>query len=69
MNSPIVIISPGLTGGSNSNYITHLMKYGEKLGYRMVTINNRGTSNTQLTTSSINLIDSSNDLKEAIEYI
>ena len=68
-SKPIVVVAPGLTGGSNSNYITNLVNYGEKLGYIMVVVNNRGNSDTQLTSPELGIMEYNYELEQAIDRI
>lgn len=42
VTSPIVIILPGLTGGSQAEYIKCLVSAARKIGIRCVIFNNRG---------------------------
>lgn len=46
--SPIVIILPGLTGGSQSEYIKCLVSAAKKVGIRCVIFNNRGLGGMKL---------------------
>lgn len=57
------MVAPGLTGGSDSNYITNLVKYGEKLGYLVVVVNNRGNSKTKLTSPELGIVEYNKELQ------
>jgi len=48
ITSPIVIILPGLTGGSQAEYIKCLVSAARKNGIRCVIFNNRGLGGLQL---------------------
>lgn len=45
----ILFIVPGLTGGSESAYIKHIVAEGEKRGYQSIVMNGRGINGTPLT--------------------
>ena len=45
----ILFIVPGLTGGSESAYIKHLVAEGEKRGFQSIVMNGRGINGTPLT--------------------
>jgi len=48
ITSPIVVILPGLTGGSQAEYIKCLVSAARKNGIRCVIFNNRGLGGLQL---------------------
>ena len=45
------------------------MNYGEKLGYIMVVVNNRGNSDTQLTSPELGIMEYNYELEQAIDRI
>lgn len=47
-NSPVILILPGLTGASQSEYIKCLVAAGTSLGARIVVFNNRGLGGVAL---------------------
>lgn len=48
VTSPIVIILPGLTGGSQAEYVKCLVSAARKVGIRCVIFNNRGLGGLKL---------------------
>lgn len=51
--SPVILILPGLTGASQSEYIKCLVKAGNSLGARVVVFNNRGLGGVELKVTSL----------------
>lgn len=47
-NSPVILILPGLTGASQSEYIKCLVIAGNNMGARIVVFNNRGLGGVAL---------------------
>lgn len=47
-SSPIVIVLPGLTGGSQAEYVKCLVLAAKKIGMRCVIFNNRGLGGIEL---------------------
>ncbi|KAJ7584338.1 AB-hydrolase YheT [Mycena floridula] len=73
--TPIVVIIPGLAGGSHEPYIRSLVppicdpttKGG--LGYRIIVVNHRGCAGVPLTTPKLYTAGSTDDFRQAIMYI
>ncbi|KAK4296341.1 hypothetical protein Pmani_031159 [Petrolisthes manimaculis] len=66
---PIVIILPGLTGSSQSEYVKSFVLSVREAGARCVVFNNRGRGGVQLKTARTYCAANSDDLEEAIEHI
>ncbi|KAF8308868.1 alpha/beta-hydrolase [Clavulina sp. PMI_390] len=72
--TPIVIVLPGLTGGSQASYVRMLVAQTGKsraeggLGLRSVVLNSRGCGNVPLRTPQISA-GSPNDLKSALIFL
>lgn len=49
-DAPVVILLPGLTGGSDDTYVRYAVRYAEALGVRAVVFNSRGCGDTTLAT-------------------
>lgn len=47
-DSPLILILPGLTGGSEAEYIKCLIKSANNMGARAVVFNNRGLGGVEL---------------------
>lgn len=48
--SPVLVVLPGLTGGSHDAYVQHLAASARRAGFRPVVFNSRGTSGSPVTT-------------------
>lgn len=67
---PIVLILPGLTGSSQSEYVKSLVKVAtEEVGARCVAFNFRGRGGHQLKSPRTYCAANSDDLAEILEYI
>lgn len=49
-DAPVLILLPGLTGGSDDSYVRYAVHYAESHGTRAVVFNSRGCGDTFLTT-------------------
>jgi predicted alpha/beta-fold hydrolase len=49
-DAPVLILLPGLTGGSDDTYVRYAAQYAEAHGVRAVVFNSRGCGDTFLTT-------------------
>ncbi|XP_045619173.1 phospholipase ABHD3 [Procambarus clarkii] len=68
-DKPIVIILPGLTGSSQSEYVKSLVLAVQEVGARCAVFNNRGLGGIKLKTARTYCAANSDDLEEAIEHI
>jgi len=66
---PTIILLPGLTGDSNSNYLRTLVQQARKTGYRSVVFNNRGRGGIQLKTPRTYSAANFDDLHEVVCHI
>ena len=48
-DAPVLILLPGLTGGSHDSYVRHMVGAASKNGLRSVVFNSRGTSDGPVT--------------------
>lgn len=69
VTSPIVILLPGLTGGSQAEYIKCLVSAARKIGVRCVIFNNRGLGGMKLKTPRTYCAANYEDLSEVIEHV
>ncbi|XP_012233803.1 phospholipase ABHD3 [Linepithema humile] len=69
ITSPIVIILPGLTGGSQAEYIKCLVSAAKKCGIRCMIFNNRGLGGMTLKTPRTYCAANYDDLTEVIEHV
>lgn len=68
-DSPIVIILPGLTGGSQSEYIKFLVTAGNQNGIRCVVFINRGLGGIELKTPRLYCAANCEDLSEVVTHV
>mmetsp|Transcript_22213 Transcript_22213/g.21911 ORF Transcript_22213/g.21911 Transcript_22213/m.21911 type:complete len:259 (+) Transcript_22213:320-1096(+) len=68
-NSKILIISPGLTGGSKSQYIRNAVEVAVEKGYRVAVVHGRGIHDNPLTSPKTNHCGLSSDLAFGIAHI
>lgn len=68
-NSPIVLILPGLTGGSQAEYVKCLVSSAKKIGIKCVIFNNRGLGGVTLKTPRLYCAANSDDLAEVLSHI
>eukprot|EP01025_Chloroclados_australasicus_P011095 TRINITY_DN14807_c0_g1_i1.p1 TRINITY_DN14807_c0_g1~~TRINITY_DN14807_c0_g1_i1.p1 ORF type:complete len:455 (-),score=59.69 TRINITY_DN14807_c0_g1_i1:247-1476(-) len=66
---PLVILMPGLTGGSHDNYIQFMVQVAEANGMRAVVMNGRGTSDTPVITPQFYSASFTGDVREIAEYL
>ncbi|XP_068205456.1 phospholipase ABHD3-like [Palaemon carinicauda] len=66
---PTIIILPGLTGSSKSEYIKSFILTARDVGIRCVVFNNRGRGGLELKTARTYCAANSDDLEEAILHI
>ncbi|XP_042226126.1 phospholipase ABHD3-like [Homarus americanus] len=69
VDQPIIIILPGLTGSSQSEYVKSFVLTVQETGARCAVFNNRGRGGVQLKTARTYCAANSDDLEEAIEHI
>ncbi|KAK7007486.1 Phospholipase abhd3, partial [Halocaridina rubra] len=68
-NQPLIIILPGLTGSSQSEYIKSFILTAQNIGIRCVVFNHRGRGGVALKTARTYCAANSDDLEEAILHI
>lgn len=69
VNSPIALMFPGLIGDSQSDYLKHIVPAVHKLGYRVVSFNNRGRGGMRLTSPRLYCAANYDDLELVIDRI
>jgi len=68
-DSKVLLITPGLTGGSESQYIRNAVLVFQERGYRVGVMHGRGISGTPLTTPQPNNLGLTNDLDFIVNLI
>lgn len=66
---PIALMFPGLIGDSQSEYLRYIVPALHKLGYRVVSFNNRGRGGMELRTPRIYCAANFEDTELAIDHI
>jgi len=65
----ILVIAPGLTGGSESIYVRNITMIAVEQGYSVVVVHGRGLNGTPLTTPLPNCLGNTKDFAQAVEHI
>ncbi|XP_054825459.1 embryogenesis-associated protein EMB8-like isoform X1 [Prosopis cineraria] len=68
-DSPVLILLPGLTGGSEASYARHLLIRARSKGWRVVVFNNRGCGNSPVITPQLYSASFLGDLREVISHV
>lgn len=68
-DSPVIIILPGLTGSSQTEYVKGLTFSASKMGVRVVVFNNRGLGGMKLKTSRTYCAANFEDVSEVIRHV
>ncbi|XP_069165749.1 phospholipase ABHD3 [Procambarus clarkii] len=68
-DSPIVLMLPGLTGSSQSEYVKGLVRAVKSARARCCVLNNRGIGGIRLMTTRTYCAANSDDLEEALEHL
>lgn len=67
--SPIALMFPGLIGDSQSDYLRYIVPAVQKLGYRVVTFNNRGRGGMELRTPRLYCAANFEDVELVIDSL
>lgn len=62
-DAPVMVILPGLTGGSHDTYVQHMVGTAHRQGIRAVVFNSRGTSDAPVTTPQFYSASFTGDMK------
>lgn len=65
----VLIILHGVTGGSECNYIKHIVDTADREGFYVGVLHNRGISDTPLLTPRVSHAGSTDDVGLALEHI
>ncbi|PIA34856.1 hypothetical protein AQUCO_03700257v1 [Aquilegia coerulea] len=68
-DSPLLILLPGLTGGSNDTYVQHFLGRARKNKWRVVVFNGRGCANSPVTTPQFYSASFTEDLREVVNHV
>ncbi|KAE8690175.1 Embryoproteinsis-associated protein EMB8 [Hibiscus syriacus] len=68
-DSPILILLPGLTGGSQDSYVRHMLSTANSKGWRVVVFNSRGCGESPVTTPQFYSASFLGDTREVVEHV
>ncbi|KAG6636449.1 embryogenesis-associated protein EMB8 [Carya illinoinensis] len=67
--SPLLILLPGLTGGSGDSYVRHMLVRARSKGWRGVVFNSRGCGDSPVTTPQFYSASFLGDMREVVEHV
>lgn len=68
-NSPVLILLPGLTGGSEDSYVRHMLVKARSKGWRVVVFNSRGCGDSPVTTPQFYSASFLGDMSEVVSHV
>ncbi|GMP68425.1 hypothetical protein CsSME_00028052 [Camellia sinensis var. sinensis] len=68
-DSPLLILLPGLTGGSGDTYVRHMLARARKNRWRVVVFNSRGCGDSPVTTPQFYSASFIEDLREVVAHV
>jgi hypothetical protein len=68
-DAPVLVVLPGLTGGSHDPYVQHLAAAAASAGMRAVVFNSRGTSDGPVTTPQFYSASFTGDLAAVVAHV
>nr|ACN34051.1 unknown [Zea mays]ACN36306.1 unknown [Zea mays] len=68
-DAPVLILLPGLTGGSDDTYVRHMLMRARSKGWRVVVFNSRGCADSPVTTPKFYSASFTGDLRQVIGHI
>ncbi|KAL7184828.1 hypothetical protein ACSBR2_026881 [Camellia fascicularis] len=68
-DSPLLILLPGLTGGSGDAYVRHMLARARKNRWRVVVFNSRGCGDSPVTTPQFYSASFIEDLREVVAHV
>lgn len=68
-DAPVVILLPGLTGGSEDSYVQHAVRHARDAGIRAVVFNSRGTSDSPVTTAQFYSASFTEDMRNVVAHV
>ncbi|KAK1382268.1 Embryogenesis-associated protein EMB8 [Heracleum sosnowskyi] len=69
VNAPVLILLPGLTGGSEDSYVRHMLLRARSKGWRVVVFNSRGCGDSPVTTSQFYSASYTEDIREVVKHV
>ncbi|QCD88899.1 Alpha/Beta hydrolase fold [Vigna unguiculata] len=68
-DSPVLILLPGLTGGSEDSYVRHMLIRARSNGWRVVVFNSRGCGDSPVTTPQFYSASFLGDMREVVSHV
>nr|XP_025888266.1 embryogenesis-associated protein EMB8 isoform X2 [Solanum lycopersicum] len=68
-DSPLLILLPGLTGGSDDSYVRHMLLRARSRGWRVVVFNSRGCGDSPVTTPQFYSASFLGDMYEVVAHV
>lgn len=68
-DAPVVLVLPGLTGGSHDTYVQHMVINARKAGFRAVVFNSRGTSDAPVTSPQFYSASFTGDTRAVVQHV
>lgn len=69
VDAPLLILLPGLTGGSDDTYVRHMLIRARSKGWRVVVFNSRGCANSPVTTPQLYSASFTGDLSQVVDHV
>ncbi|MCO5568424.1 hypothetical protein L7F22_022123 [Adiantum nelumboides] len=66
---PVLILLPGLTGGSGDSYVRHLLVRARRRGWIVVVFNSRGCANSPVTSPQFYSASFTEDLRQVVRHV
>ncbi|KAJ7538604.1 hypothetical protein O6H91_11G055900 [Diphasiastrum complanatum] len=67
--APVLILLPGLTGGSGDTYVRHLLLRARSFGWNSVVFNSRGCAQSPVTTPQFYSASFTEDLRKVVKHV
>ncbi|XP_057967472.1 embryogenesis-associated protein EMB8-like [Malania oleifera] len=68
-DSPVLILLPGLTGGSGDAYVRHMLIRAKSNGWRVVVFNSRGCADSPVTTPKFYSGSFTEDIRQVVAHV
>lgn len=68
-SAPVLILLPGLTGGSGDTYVQHAVIHARKAGIRAIVFNSRGTSKSPIVTPQFYSASFTQDMRCVVAHL
>ncbi|KAI4312693.1 hypothetical protein MLD38_037494 [Melastoma candidum] len=68
-DSPLLVLLPGLTGGSDDTYVRHMLIRAQNKGWRVVVFNSRGCADSPVTTPQFYSASFTGDMREVVRHV